>query len=280
MLRLFNLGLNQKRFGGNHKIANVSINLGNTKGRGSSTRIFNYCKQRSQNPSECISQFIPSVTPITPITPITNLLSFLAHLEGRGPGAGILNTHFGWDANGVWFSGKSNEGAPSYPIFTNPTISQNKKVEVSVDFVYNEVCSDFGLCFYQDGTVPEWQWNASNNTRIACQYDCFHPEVSGLTNIYKSNLFFLTIGNTYTCNVTYDPISNPSITLNTLLDGSIVDTITLNDQMLSGDYRIGFSADIEGSSSKTYIKNLTVNVNNGEYTYSSLQNITIPQFVV
>ena len=86
MLRLFNLGLNQKRFGGNHKIANVSINLGNTKGRGSSTRIFNYCKQRSQNPSECISQFIPSVTPINPIT---NLLSFLSHLEGRGPGAGI-----------------------------------------------------------------------------------------------------------------------------------------------------------------------------------------------
>lgn len=278
MLRLFNLGLNQKRFGGNHKIANVSINLGNTKGRGSSTRIFNYCKQRSQNPSECISQFIPSVTPINK----SNLL--LSYLEGRGPGAGILNTHFGWDANGVWFAGDandpSNERAPSYPIFTNPIISQNKKVEVSVDFVYNEECSDFGLCFYQDGTVPEWRRNNINSTRIACQYDCSHPEVSGLTNIYHSSLFDLTIGNTYTCNVTYDPISNPSITLNTLLDGSIVDTITLNDQTLSGAYRIGFSADRDGSSSKTYIKNLTVNVNNGELTYSSsLQTITIPPFV-
>ena len=35
---LFNLGLFQKKFGGNNRIAGVSINLGNTKGRGSITR--------------------------------------------------------------------------------------------------------------------------------------------------------------------------------------------------------------------------------------------------
>ena len=58
MSRLFNLGLNQKRFGGNNKIANVSINLGNTKGRGSSTRMFVYCRQHSLNSSACILQFI------------------------------------------------------------------------------------------------------------------------------------------------------------------------------------------------------------------------------
>jgi hypothetical protein len=38
---LFN-NLYQKRFGGNNKIATVSIKLGSTKGRGSSTRINNY----------------------------------------------------------------------------------------------------------------------------------------------------------------------------------------------------------------------------------------------
>jgi len=54
----FNLGLFQKNFGGNHRIAGVSINLGCTKGRGSSTRMFNYCKTHSENPSECINQFI------------------------------------------------------------------------------------------------------------------------------------------------------------------------------------------------------------------------------
>jgi len=55
--RLFNLGLYQKRFGGNNKIAGVSVNLGSTKGRGSSTRMFNWCHQYSQKPSLCITQF-------------------------------------------------------------------------------------------------------------------------------------------------------------------------------------------------------------------------------
>lgn len=65
---LFNLGLFQKNFGGNHRIAGVSINLGSTKGRGSSTRMFNYCNQHSENPSECINQFINVAPPVeTPI---------------------------------------------------------------------------------------------------------------------------------------------------------------------------------------------------------------------
>ena len=54
---LFNLGLNQKHFGGNNKIAGVSINLGNTKGRGSSTRIFNNCNKKNSYQS-CLNQFI------------------------------------------------------------------------------------------------------------------------------------------------------------------------------------------------------------------------------
>jgi hypothetical protein len=44
--------------GANEPIVAGTINLGNTKGRGSSTRMFNYCTQRSANPSECINQFI------------------------------------------------------------------------------------------------------------------------------------------------------------------------------------------------------------------------------
>ena len=56
-LKLFNLGLNQKRFGGNHKIAAATINLGSTKGRGSSTRMFNYCNKR-ESYINCINQFI------------------------------------------------------------------------------------------------------------------------------------------------------------------------------------------------------------------------------
>ena len=75
----FNFGLFVRGKGGNDKIAAATINLGSTKGRGSSTRIFNYCNQRTANPSECINQFInvapPTPTP-TPLPPNTFIYSF------------------------------------------------------------------------------------------------------------------------------------------------------------------------------------------------------------
>jgi hypothetical protein len=57
MKQEFNLGLFQRGKGGNHKIAGVTINLGCTKGRGSSTRMFNYCN-KSDNQFYCLNQFI------------------------------------------------------------------------------------------------------------------------------------------------------------------------------------------------------------------------------
>jgi hypothetical protein len=62
-----NLGLFVRGKGGNHKIASATIYLGSTKGRGSTTRVFNYCNQRSANPSECINQFI-NILPPAPTT--------------------------------------------------------------------------------------------------------------------------------------------------------------------------------------------------------------------
>ena len=53
------IGTSSKRLGGNHKVAAVSFNLGCTKGLGSSTRVFNYCKQHTNNDNNyCLSQFI------------------------------------------------------------------------------------------------------------------------------------------------------------------------------------------------------------------------------
>ena len=60
----FNLGLFVRGKGGNHRIANATINLGSTKGRGSSTRMFNYCTKRESN-NYCLNEFInvkPSVS--------------------------------------------------------------------------------------------------------------------------------------------------------------------------------------------------------------------------
>jgi len=53
----FNFGLFPRRQGGNNVIVASTINLGSTKGRGSATRMFNYCNQHSTNPSECSSRF-------------------------------------------------------------------------------------------------------------------------------------------------------------------------------------------------------------------------------
>ena len=59
MPKLFNLGLYQQRFGGNHKLVGASINLGSTRGKGSSTRMFNYCKQQpNSNNGTCLNNFI------------------------------------------------------------------------------------------------------------------------------------------------------------------------------------------------------------------------------
>jgi hypothetical protein len=56
--RGFNLGLFQKKFNSTSRVSTAAVNMGCTKGRGSTTRMFNYCNKHSPNPSECINQFI------------------------------------------------------------------------------------------------------------------------------------------------------------------------------------------------------------------------------
>lgn len=272
---LFNLGLFQKNFNSTSRVTGPAINMGCTRGRGSTTRMLNYCTQRSSNQSECINQFVTVKNNLKTINEENNnICPFLSYVTERGPENGILNRNFGWDSQGIWFSGNAGDNQPSYPIFSKFVIPVNKKVEVCVDFVYNERCSDFGLCFYQDGDIPEWNWG-SNNKRIACQYDCPTPCIYGLTNEIRSS-YNLVVGNTYTCDVIYNPNNNPNTTLTTKLNGNIVNSISLNDNKLSNDYRIGFCSDRDTSSFKTYIKNLKININNGEQIYeNSLQNIII-----
>jgi len=60
----FGFGLFQKRIGATQPISTATIRLGNTKGRGSSTRIFNYCKEHSFQPSLCINEFIHTSKPL------------------------------------------------------------------------------------------------------------------------------------------------------------------------------------------------------------------------
>jgi len=55
---LFNLGFHQKKFLSTSKITGAAINMGCTKGRGSTTRMFKHCTQNSTNNESCINKFI------------------------------------------------------------------------------------------------------------------------------------------------------------------------------------------------------------------------------
>jgi hypothetical protein len=198
----------------------------------------------------------------------------------RGPGDGILNTNFGWDSSGVWFLGDAGFNTPSYPIFTNFDISKNKKVKIYVDYIYNNSCPDFGLCFYDKNIIPEWVYSA-DISRIACSTSCDQLKIFGLDNQSPFSPAVLIIGNTYTLVITYDPTNTTSDNIlfeaylgNTLVPGS---SITLSSLKINNDYKIGFCAD-QDETTRAYIKNLTININNGELIYTNtLQNITIPQ---
>ena len=91
----FNFGLFPRRQGGNNVIVASTINLGSTKGRGSATRMFNYCNQHSANPSECINQFINVMTaPIPAPAPIPSECDYT--FTGTGPlTQTIVNTEIG-----------------------------------------------------------------------------------------------------------------------------------------------------------------------------------------
>lgn len=53
---LYNLGLYQKNFLSTSKVTGPAINMGCTRGRASTTRMYNYCSKN--NTSTCIYQFI------------------------------------------------------------------------------------------------------------------------------------------------------------------------------------------------------------------------------
>ena len=50
------LAFNVKNLQANNLLSGGTINIGSTTGAGSSTRIYQYCKQHSKNPSLCINK--------------------------------------------------------------------------------------------------------------------------------------------------------------------------------------------------------------------------------
>ena len=198
------------------------------------------------------------------------LPSFLTWREGRTH-LPELNTHFGWNSTGLWFTNANeSDGDTSYPVFTNFTIPQNTSVVVEFDVNINDECSDVGVCVYVDGTTPEWAWSP-NTTRIAAQFDCLNLELIGRTNevvgqanvpdpgLYRVTFIYNPTASTDKVTISYAPAGSLS---------DVVETLTLNEALPTGPYRIGFAADQNSSSVKTYISYASINVNDGDSIYS------------
>jgi len=183
----------------------------------------------------------------------------------------------GQNENGVFFSGDADgdpmgpgSGNISYPIRTNFTISGTTKVVVTLDMVVNAGCSDFGLCVFEDGTQPQWNWG-TDSTRIAAQYNCVNPQIQGLTSGNNPESYELSGNGTYRVRFTYQPGVNPDVRLETLdTNDNVLDTVEYAESLNTGNsYRIGFAADQDSENKRTYIKNLTINVGDGQELYTN-----------
>jgi hypothetical protein len=196
----------------------------------------------------------------------------------------LINKDYGWNENGMWFTNHTIGGDDelvSYPVRYNDTIPANQGVVITADFVVNDLGADFGIGVWADGVDPIWQWAGvdSGGNRIGAQYNGPRPEIHARVGQGVSSEFNLpeTVPATYRARLTISPPADGSITVTLeTLDtmNNILDTISCQEEAFSTPYRIGFAADQDDGSNRTYVKNLIINVNGSIYadpltTYNS-----------
>ncbi len=195
-----------------------------------------------------------------------------------------LDTDFGFDPDGMFFIGNAGDAVVAYSVRTNFNISGHQACEIIFTADHTNFCSDQGICFYNDGQSPNWNWDP-DPSRIAFSINCPVPHLYG-TNKFVNNAgeyYGSGMGpggpggsdvlesGIYTFKVTYNPAAR-TVTAITYegedTSGTVLDTIVLHEKLMDGGpYRIGFDADSDGSeepgdpgNSPAYFKNLTINV--------------------
>jgi len=183
----------------------------------------------------------------------------------------------------MYFTGDAGVMVTAYSVRTNFNISGHQACEVIFTADHTNFCSDQGICFYNDGQSPNWNWNP-DPSRIAFSINCPVPNIYG-TNKFANNYwehygsYYCGDGECpeagtpvlgpgiYTFKVTYNPAAR-TVTAVTYegpdTSGAVVDTIVLHEKLMDGGpYRIGFDADndgVENEAGTSYFKNLTINV--------------------
>ena len=176
----------------------------------------------------------------------------------------------------MYFNG--NSSGTAYSVRTNWNISGHQACEVIFTVDHSDNCADQGICFYNDGQSPNWNWDP-DQSRIAFQTNCPVPYVYGTNKFVNNSGEYYGLWNPdrngsdvlengiYTFKVTYNPAAR-TVTAVTYegsdTSGTVVDTIVLHEKLMDGGpYRIGFDADNDGVSGEggtAYFKSLTINV--------------------
>ena len=181
-------------------------------------------------------------------------------------------TYTGFDSSGMWINGNASGTSNSYPIVTNEAFTDTDLV-LSFAAVKNDGCSDHGFCIFKTGTSPIWAWG-TNSSRIAFQWNCNNPNWyptggTGSGNISGAG----TLNQTYYVFITMDLLTGAITTV--IRTGSFTGTVVSNYSAtltgatlssLSGwvngssTWEIGFDADQDNSSVRSYFKDITIEV--------------------
>jgi hypothetical protein len=186
----------------------------------------------------------------------------------RSPDRNTLDTHYGFDSTGMWFTGNNEEtfdNSPAYPIHTTDSFPADVKVVVEFEIDYNDGEEDWGICVYPADGVPHWSWDP-HPSRIAAMIDI----EEGSLQIYGfTESTFRSLGNpdpgTYTARFTYDPIAELSTFEIEDVDGVVFSRCQQPGRLARNqDYRIGFDADWDnaGVGEKSYFTGLTITSGN------------------
>ncbi|NBT58709.1 hypothetical protein EBT16_08000 [bacterium] len=210
---------------------------------------------------------------------LTSKPSYLSKYETET--SKVEDVDFGWDVNGMWFTGNANAGSEEgpgeggYPVRTNFDFEESDVCEVIYTIDYNDGCADHGICIFNVGTEPEWDWNP-NETRIAASNNCESPYIYGRSSQVNGEAseggeFDGELG-LYTFHFTYDPgmgTVNLKVYAGESTGGDPMADLTINETLPAGPYRIGFTADQDDFGIRSYFKTLNIKKNGVSVTSSS-----------
>jgi hypothetical protein len=186
----------------------------------------------------------------------------------RSPDRDTLDTDYGFDSTGMWFTGNNEatfDDSPAYPIHTTDSFPADVKVVVEFEIDYNDGEEDWGICVYPADGVPHWSWD-SHPSRIAATIDIGENDLQiyGFTDSTFSSLGNPNPG-TYTARFTYDPIAELSTFEIEDAAGVVFSRCQQPGRLARDqDYRIGFDADWDnaGVGEKSYFTGLTITSGN------------------